>query len=56
VFILLVTYIPPLQPIFNSGPFAGWIWGFILCAPLAVFAIEELRKLLVRKGVQWLSV
>jgi len=55
LFILLVVYIPPLHHLFNTAPFPVWAWGLILMAPLAIFAIEEGRKYLVRHGAGYLS-
>jgi len=55
LFILLVVYIPPLHHLFNTAPFPVWAWGLILMAPLAIFAIEEGRKYLVRHGAGCLS-
>jgi len=55
LFILLVVYIPPLHHLFNTAPFPVWAWGLILMAPIAIFAIEEGRKYLVRHGAGYLS-
>ena len=56
LFVLAITYIPSLHLIFNSGPFPIWIWSLILLAPVVIFSTEELRKWLVRRGVNWLAV
>lgn len=55
-FILLVIYLPLLAPIFNAAPFSITVWGMIMVAPLIILLIEELRKVLVRRGAKWLSV
>jgi len=55
-FILLAVYLPLLYPIFNTAPLSISAWEIIVAAPFVIFLIEELRKLLVRKGMTWLSV
>ncbi len=54
-FIVTVIYIPALQPLFNTAPLAAWSWLLILSAPPLIFAIEEIRKRLVRRGWEWLA-
>ena len=54
-FILLVTYAPGLHHLFSTAPFSAWVWWLILSAPLAIFAIEEGRKYLVRHGASYLA-
>ncbi len=54
-FIVTVIYIPALQPLFNTAPLAAWSWLLILSAPPLIFAIEEIRKRLVRRGWGWLA-
>ena len=54
-FILLITELPALHRLFTSAPLPAWSWPLILLAPSVIFAIEELRKALVRRGVGWLS-
>ena len=55
LFCFLIVHVPVVQPFFNTAPLAGEIWLFMLLAPVTIFFIEELRKLLVRRGVQILS-
>ena len=55
LFILAILYAPPLHRIFTSGPLPLWVWGIVLTAPVVIFAIEELRKWLVRKGHHYLA-
>ncbi len=55
IFILAVIYMPGLQPLFNTAPLESWIWPLILSAAPLIFAIEEVRKFLLRMGCKWLS-
>jgi len=55
-FILLITYLPILNPIFNTAPFSPLAWAIVVISPLVILMIEELRKVLVRRGVSWLTV
>jgi len=55
-FILLITYLPILNPIFNTAPFSATGWSIVMISPLVILMIEELRKVLVRRGVNWLAV
>ncbi|MDH5526489.1 MAG: cation-transporting P-type ATPase [Nitrospirota bacterium] len=54
LFTLSVVYLPGLNPVFSTAPLPFWIWGLILCAPVVLFGIDELRKLLARRGVRGL--
>jgi len=54
-FVLLITYVPALHHVFTTGPISFTTWLLIAGAPFVIFAIEELRKWLVRRGVLWLS-
>ncbi len=56
LFILAILYIPLFHRFFSTGPLPLWVWGIIALAPWLIFGIEELRKWLVRRGVQWLAV
>ena len=56
LFILAILYIPLFHRFFSTGPLPLWVWGIIALAPWLIFAIEELRKWLVRRGVNWLAV
>ena len=55
-FILAVIYLPALHQFFTSAPFAPEFWVLICVTPLLIFFVEELRKLLVRRGVKALGV
>ncbi len=56
LFIFSIIYIPYFNPIFSTAPFPFEVWLIILPAPFVIFAIEEFRKYLVRKGYETLSV
>ena len=56
LFIAAIVYIPIFHGFFSTAPLPLWVWGAILLAPGVIFSIEELRKWLVRRGVQWLGV
>ena len=47
-FILLIVYVPVFQPVFTTAPLPLWVWALILPAPLVIFAVEELRKWVLR--------
>jgi len=54
-FVLSITYVPALRHVFATGPISPTTWLLIVGAPFVIFAIEELRKWLVRRGMHWLS-
>jgi len=54
-FILAVTNVSSLYHVFSTAAVPVWVWSLILLAPVVIFLIEELRKLLVRNGVHVLS-
>lgn len=49
VILAAVIYVPFLNGVFNTAPIGLAEWGYLLCIPFAVFGVEELRKLFVRK-------
>lgn len=52
--LLAIMYIPFLNGIFNTAPISWIEWLYLICIPLIVFGIEELRKKYLhtkRKGV-----
>ena len=55
-FILLILHLPLLSPLFHAAPFSIAAWGMVIVSPILILLIEELRKVLVRRGVGWLSV
>lgn len=56
VFIVSILYIPLFHHFFTTAPLAMPYWGLIVLAPLVIFAIEEIRKYLVRRGFSSLAV
>ena len=55
LFIFAIIYLPIFHHFFTTSPLQVDIWLVMLIAPLVIFVIEELRKYLVRKGVNILS-
>jgi sodium/potassium-transporting ATPase subunit alpha len=55
-FILAIIYIPVFYGFFSTAALPLWVWSVILLAPWTIFALEELRKLLVRRGLHALAV
>lgn len=56
LFIITIVYTPALHRIFSTAPVDISMWWVFIIAPMTLFAIEELRKWLVRRGVHWLAV
>ncbi|HEY5715559.1 MAG TPA: cation-transporting P-type ATPase [Psychromonas sp.] len=56
LFIVTIIYTPALHRIFSTAPLDLAMWGMFMIAPITLFAIEEFRKWLVRRGVDWLAV
>jgi sodium/potassium-transporting ATPase subunit alpha len=54
LFIMSIIYLPLFHTFFSTAALPLWVWGIILAAPWIIFAIEEVRKWLVRRGVHWL--
>ncbi len=55
LFCIAIINVPVLQPFFTAAPVGIEIWIAFLCAPAAIFFLEELRKLLVRRGATLLA-
>ena len=55
LFITAIIYVPVFHHFFTTYPLPAGTWLLILVAPPLIFAVEELRKYLVRKGVNALS-
>jgi Ca2+-transporting ATPase len=49
--IAAISYLPPLQQLFKTGPLSGVDWLLLLAAGLSLFLAEEARKWLVRRRV-----
>ncbi|MDI7275903.1 MAG: cation-transporting P-type ATPase [Anaerolineae bacterium] len=47
--ILALVYLPPLQRIFGTAPFAPQYWLVLLPVPAVFFLLEEARKWIVRR-------
>jgi sodium/potassium-transporting ATPase subunit alpha len=56
VFIFTIVYLPAAQPFFHTAPIETAYWDLILLAPFIMFALDEVRKWLARRGVKWLTV
>jgi len=55
VFCVLIVNVSTFHHFFTTAPFELTIWMAMLFAPVTVFLIEELRKLLVRRGADILA-
>jgi magnesium-transporting ATPase (P-type) len=47
--VALLSYTPGLQQIFHTAPLSGWEWLLLLVWPPLIFALEELRKTVLRR-------
>lgn len=47
--LLALMYVPVLQGVFETGPLGWQEWLFLVCVPIPVFLIEELRKKIMRE-------
>jgi sodium/potassium-transporting ATPase subunit alpha len=55
LFCVVIVNVPAFHHFFTTAPFGIEIWMSMLLAPVIIFAVEELRKLLVRRGVKILE-
>lgn len=55
LFSIVIVNAPIFHHFFTTAPFSINIWMMILLAPVVVFTIEELRKILVRRGITILA-
>jgi len=46
--LLLLSYVPLMQRVFNTAPLSAVEWLALLCIPPIILALDELRKALVR--------
>ena len=54
-FCIVIINVPAFRHCFTAAPFGIEIWMLMLLAPVIIFVVEELRKLLVRRGVKILE-
>ena len=54
-FILSILYIPIFHWFFTTSPLDVTVWPVIIAAPFVIFGVEEVRKFLIRRGVNVLS-
>lgn len=55
VLIFTIIYVPLFNNFFSTHALDYRVWPMILMAPFIIFIVEEIRKLLARKGVNALS-
>lgn len=55
LFCIVIVSVPVFHHFFTTAPLTMNVWFVMLLAPIIVFAIEELRKILVRRGVKILA-
>ena len=46
--ISLIMYLPPLQKVFGTAPLGFAEWAFLICVPLVVLGLDEIRKAIIR--------
>ncbi len=54
--LLALMYVPILQSIFETGPLGWQEWIFLVCIPLPVFLVEELRKKVARSRLSGVAI
>lgn len=55
VFIFVIVYTPGLHTVFTTAPIAMQYWPMIAAAIIIIFAVDEVRKWLCRRGVSILD-
>ncbi|MDQ1363203.1 MAG: sodium/potassium-transporting ATPase subunit alpha, partial [Pseudomonadota bacterium] len=55
VFIFTIVYVPDLHQVFTTAPIAMQYWPLIAAAAVIIFAVDEMRKWLVRRGASILD-
>ena len=52
LFIVAITQLPVLQPLFSAAPLAPGMWAWIAASPCVLFGLEELRKWIARRNAR----
>jgi magnesium-transporting ATPase (P-type) len=47
--ITILMYVPFLQGIFQTGPLSPIDWPYLICCPIPIVALDELRKYFLRR-------
>lgn len=48
ILLLCMCYVPWLQQVFGTAPLPGQDWLILICIPVVLIAIDEIRKLCLR--------
>ena len=50
--IICFMYVPFLQEFLQTGPITGAEWIYLICCPLVIISLDELRKYIVRRKMR----